>query len=84
MIQAAHKAQDGTNPSRYEGQAGEKEDRGARLVWCIPVKGQSKCSSGLCCGGGRWAGDKKFGVVQFIKGKWKTGERSFQELGPHR
>ena len=54
--------------------------RGLTIVYTGHGKGQTTAAIGLACRAlGR---GMRVGVVQFIKGKWKTGERAFAENQP--
>ncbi len=50
-------------------------DRGLVLVYTGDGKGKSSSAFGVIVRALGWGG--RVGVVQFIKGKWKTGERQF-------
>ncbi len=50
-------------------------DRGLVLVYTGDGKGKSSSAFGVIVRALGWG--QKVGVVQFIKGKWKTGERQF-------
>ncbi|MEM9966536.1 MAG: cob(I)yrinic acid a,c-diamide adenosyltransferase [Pseudomonadota bacterium] len=50
-------------------------DRGLVLVHTGPGKGKSSSAFGVVVRALGWK--QKVGVIQFIKGKWKTGERQF-------
>ncbi|MEM7692312.1 MAG: cob(I)yrinic acid a,c-diamide adenosyltransferase [Pseudomonadota bacterium] len=50
-------------------------DRGLVLIHTGPGKGKSSSAFGVIVRALGW--DQRVGVVQFIKGKWQTGERKF-------
>ena len=45
------------------------------MILTGPGKGKSSSAFGMVARALGW--DMRVGIVQFIKGKWKTGERSF-------
>ena len=55
-------------------------ERGLVLVHTGPGKGKSSSAFGVLVRALGWG--QRVGVVQFIKGKWKTGERQFFERLP--
>ncbi len=55
--------------------AASRPDRGLVLVYTGDGKGKSSSAFGVIVRALGWG--QKVGVVQFIKGKWKTGERQF-------
>lgn len=80
--QAAHKAKMEQTQAEMKAKLAEKEDAGRGLVLVHTGKGKGKSSSafGVVVRALGWG--QKVGVVQFIKGKWKTGERIFfKKLG---
>jgi len=60
--------------------ANTQTDRGLVLVHTGNGKGKSSSAFGVIARALGWG--NKVGVVQFIKGKWKTGERQFYEKFP--
>ncbi len=56
-------------------QAASATERGLVLVYTGAGKGKSSSAFGVIARALGWG--QKVGVVQFIKGKWKTGERQF-------
>lgn len=80
--QEAHKAKMEKTQAEMKAKLAEKEDAGRGLVLVHTGKGKGKSSSafGVVVRALGWG--QKVGVVQFIKGKWKTGERIFfKKLG---
>ena len=78
----AHKAKMQKTQAEMKAKLAEKEDAGRGLVLIHTGKGKGKSSSafGVVVRALGWG--QKVGVVQFIKGKWKTGERIFfKKLG---
>ncbi|MDE0361593.1 MAG: cob(I)yrinic acid a,c-diamide adenosyltransferase, partial [Rhodospirillaceae bacterium] len=55
--------------------AAAKAQRGLVLVYTGDGKGKSSSAFGVIVRALGWG--QRVGVVQFIKGKWKTGERQF-------
>lgn len=55
--------------------AASRPDRGLVLVYTGDGKGKSSSAFGVIARALGWG--QRVGVVQFIKGKWKTGERQF-------
>lgn len=80
--QEAHKAKMQQAQAEMRAKVASKEDAGRGLVLVHTGKGKGKSSSafGVVVRALGWG--QKVGVVQFIKGKWKTGERIFfKKLG---
>ena len=80
--QEAHKAKMQQTQAEMRAKVASKEDAGRGLVLVHTGKGKGKSSSafGVVVRALGWG--QKVGVVQFIKGKWKTGERIFfKKLG---
>ncbi len=67
------KAQQAAHRKRVE--ASSAADRGLVLVYTGDGKGKSSSAFGVIARALGWG--HKVGVVQFIKGAWKTGERQF-------
>ncbi len=80
--QEAHKAKMQQTQAEMRAKVASKEEAGRGLVLVHTGKGKGKSSSafGVVVRALGWG--QKVGVVQFIKGKWKTGERIFfKKLG---
>lgn len=80
--QEAHKAKMQQTQAEMRAKVASKEDAGRGLVLVHTGKGKGKSSSafGVVVRALGWG--QKVAVVQFIKGKWKTGERIFfKKLG---
>ena len=80
--QEAHKAKMQQTQAEMRAKVASKEDAGRGLVLVHTGKGKGKSSSafGVVVRALGWG--QKVGVVQFIKGKWKPGERIFfKKLG---
>lgn len=80
--QEAHKAKMQQTQAEMRAKVASKEDarRGLVLVHTGKGKGKSSSAFGVVVRALGWG--QKVGVVQFIKGKWKTGERIFfKKLG---
>ena len=80
--QEAHKAKMQQAQAEMRAKVASKEDAGRGLVLVHTGKGKGKSSSafGVVVRALGWG--QKVAVVQFIKGKWKTGERIFfKKLG---
>ncbi len=60
---------------RKEMMRGKTEERGLLMVHTGDGKGKSTAAFGMVARALGW--NQKVGIVQFIKGKWKTGEREF-------
>ena len=67
------KAQQAAHRKRVK--AASRPDRGLVLVYTGDGKGKSSSAFGVIVRALGWG--QKVGVVQFIKGTWKTGERQF-------
>lgn len=67
------KAQQAAHRKRVK--AASRPDRGLVLVYTGDGKGKSSSAFGVIVRALGWG--QKVGVVQFIKGTWKTGEREF-------
>jgi len=77
--QESHKAkmQEVQAAQRAKVAKAEEAGRGLVLVHTGPGKGKSSSAFGVAIRALGWG--QSVGVVQFIKGKWKTGERQFFE-----
>jgi len=76
---AAHKKEMQAQQARQRAKAAEAVDpeRGLVLVHTGNGKGKSSSAFGVMIRALGWK--QQVGVIQFIKGKWKTGERQFFE-----
>lgn len=82
---ARHRAEMQALQAAHRDKMAEKSDaeRGLVLVYTGNGKGKSSAAFGLIVRALGW--DHRVGVVQFVKGKWVTGERRFfEQLGDER
>jgi hypothetical protein len=75
-----HRAMQERQAQRRAERAERNLSGGLLLVLTGPGKGKSSSGFGMVARALGW--DMRVGIVQFIKGKWRTGERQFFERFP--